>query len=73
MSSGKWRPFCNGLNVLTHWGLDDPNFVGGVCKGPLLGGNDSFLIEISLKFDVKALTSTDGDFLILFWIIILSS
>ena len=21
MSSGKWRPFCLGLNVLTHWGL----------------------------------------------------
>ena len=20
MSSGKWRPFCLGLNVLTHWG-----------------------------------------------------
>ena len=20
MSSGKWRPFCFGLNVLTHWG-----------------------------------------------------
>ena len=22
MSSGKWRPFCLGLNVLTRWGLD---------------------------------------------------
>ena len=22
MSSGKWRPFCLGLNVLTHWGRD---------------------------------------------------
>ena len=22
MSSGKWHPFCLGLNVLTHWGLD---------------------------------------------------
>ena len=21
MSSGKWRPFCVGLNALTHWGL----------------------------------------------------
>ena len=21
MSSAKWRPFCLGLNVLTHWGL----------------------------------------------------
>ena len=21
MSSGKWRPFCLGFNVLTHWGL----------------------------------------------------
>ena len=21
MSSGKWRPFCLGLNVLTHWNL----------------------------------------------------
>ena len=21
MSSGKWRPFCPGLNELTHWGL----------------------------------------------------
>ena len=23
MSSGKWRPFCLGLNVLTHWPLGD--------------------------------------------------
>ena len=22
MSSAKWRPFCLGLNVLTHWGCD---------------------------------------------------
>ena len=22
MSSGKWRPYCLGLNVLTHWGRD---------------------------------------------------
>ena len=22
MASGKWRPFCLGLNVLTHWGRD---------------------------------------------------
>ena len=22
MSSGKWRPSCLGLNVLTHWGLN---------------------------------------------------
>ena len=22
MSSGKWRPYCLGLNVLTHWGWD---------------------------------------------------
>ena len=22
MSSAKWRPFCLGLNVLTHWGRD---------------------------------------------------
>ena len=22
MSSGKWRPFCLGLNLLTHWGRD---------------------------------------------------
>ena len=24
MSSAKWRPFCLGLNVLTHWGLMMP-------------------------------------------------
>ena len=23
VSSAKWRPFCLGLNVLTHWGLDN--------------------------------------------------
>ena len=23
MSSGKWRPFCLDLNVLTHWGRDN--------------------------------------------------
>ena len=23
MSSGKWRPFCLGLNVLAHWPLGD--------------------------------------------------
>ena len=23
MSSGKWRPSCLGLNVLTHWGIDE--------------------------------------------------
>ena len=22
VSSAKWRPFCLGLNVLTHWGLN---------------------------------------------------
>ena len=25
MSSAKWRPFCRGLNVLTHWPLGDWN------------------------------------------------
>ena len=27
MSSAKWRPFCLGLNVLTHWGLETPNYI----------------------------------------------
>ena len=25
MSSAKWRPFCLGLSVLTHWGRDEMN------------------------------------------------
>ena len=29
MSSGKWRPFCLGLNVLTHWPLEDVALIPG--------------------------------------------
>ena len=37
MSSGKWRPFCLGLNMLTFWFLDQniPGKLGQSCANDL--------------------------------------
>ena len=52
MSSGKRRPFCLDLNVLTHRGRDqiDANFADGIFKCISLIENFSIAIQFSLKF-----------------------
>ena len=52
MSSGKWRPYCLGLNVLTHWGRDK---MAAIFQPPFSNGFSGmkmheFRFNISLKF-----------------------
>ena len=46
MSSGKWRPFCPGLNVLTHWVWDK---MVSIWRKPFSLNNYLSSIKISLK------------------------
>ena len=52
MSSGKWRPYCLGLNVLTHWGRDKMAAIFQMTFSNGLSGNENvwISINISLKF-----------------------
>ena len=36
MLSGKWQPFCFGLNVLTHWCVIIHKFISALCTGSSL-------------------------------------
>ena len=45
MSSGKWRPFCLGLNVLTHWGLVVPNGVRELNNIQVMATGDKLVPE----------------------------
>ena len=50
--SGKWRPYCLGLNVLTHWGRDKMAAIFQMIFSNGLSGNENVWISIyvSLKF-----------------------
>ena len=52
MSSGKWRPYCLGLNVLTHWGRDKMAAIFQTTFSNGYSGNENvwISINISLKF-----------------------
>ena len=52
MSSGKWRPYCLGLNVLTHWGRDKMAAIFQTTFSNGFSGNENvwISINISLKF-----------------------
>ena len=51
MSSGKWRPFCLGLNVLTHSGL---NKLANICRlSTAMKEISRIFINISLKISPK--------------------
>ena len=51
MSSGKWRPSCLGLNVLTHWGL---NKMANILEKTFWTA--FFKNKISLKYILTGLT-----------------
>ena len=52
MPSGKWRPYCLGLNVLTHWGRDKMAAIFQTTFSNGFSGNENvwISINISLKF-----------------------
>ena len=52
MSSGKWRPFCLGFNVLTHWGRDKMAAISQTTTFKYIFLNENVIIsaKISLKF-----------------------
>ena len=52
MSSAKWRPFCIGLNVLTHFPLNKmvASLTDNIFKCIFLNENHIIPIQISLKF-----------------------
>ena len=49
VSAAKWRPFCLGLNVLTHWGKRGLHFADDIFKHIFLNENGRIPIKISLK------------------------
>ena len=55
MASAKWRPFCLGLNVLTHWGRDKmaATLADDTFKRKFVNENILISIIISLKFVSK--------------------
>ena len=60
MSSGNWRPFCLGLNVLTHWGLNNGwhNFVENIFKRILM--KDSFVFCFKFCWGLFLMVHFDG-------------
>ena len=71
MSSGKWRPFCLGLNVLTFAGQNlyacrYPNLQQGQPMSWYIGIDDAGISILQLPTIYALLTHSNDDFYMLF-------
>ena len=52
MSSGKWRPYCLGLNVLTHWGRDKMAAIFQTTFSNGFSGNENVYFRLTFHWSL---------------------